>query len=415
MHFKNCLTVFLIRLCPLIFKGTSFIFESDKVAIKQIVITDTPSASLISPFAGYYGAATNFDSTGTLTIYLNPDLNTTVGPNKVLDTILGNIVHEFSHYVPEAMAYRDPDIRHKYTLEAENQIRESLGLPIKSLEDLKTIVNGPTPFFFKMRNDQCFLAGTPITMWDGSEKPIEDIRPGDVVLSFDKDDPTIRVPGKVSRAFRGVTRHVVNLRGLHCTPGHRFRTGDGGFSTIASILKSDGTIVEKDGTVIRARTGARIGSVEDALVNVAIPDPRTGALRAVLVRAGIPCLHLRDPESGEVKSTLPYSYLLEQSGVTIEGPTRLRMPDGSYVAALDWPQDSSPLDGEHRRNWIVRDLDGAPFTPEWIAKLPNETAEEGLLEIVGEMSGPSFHASGSGRPPSNRRDRRRQAALARVK
>src|SRR5262245_2400686 len=32
----------------------------------------------------------------------------------------------------------------------------------------------------------CFLAGTPITMADGTTKPIEEIQVGDVVLAYDK-------------------------------------------------------------------------------------------------------------------------------------------------------------------------------------------------------------------------------------
>ena len=49
---------------------------------------------------------------------------------------------------------------------------------------------------------RCFLAGTPILMADGTSKPIEDIRPGDEVASF---DPNAQQglgplqPGKVTR------------------------------------------------------------------------------------------------------------------------------------------------------------------------------------------------------------------------
>ena len=37
----------------------------------------------------------------------------------------------------------------------------------------------------------CLASGTPIRMFDGSIKPVEDIRPGDVVESFDEITSTI--------------------------------------------------------------------------------------------------------------------------------------------------------------------------------------------------------------------------------
>src|SRR5262249_5705774 len=49
-------------------------------------------------------------------------------------------------------------------------------------------------------NCQCFVAGTAITMADGSQKPIEQIEVGDQVLSFDMDTRTM-VPGRVVRLF----------------------------------------------------------------------------------------------------------------------------------------------------------------------------------------------------------------------
>ncbi|MFH1232132.1 MAG: polymorphic toxin-type HINT domain-containing protein [Planctomycetota bacterium] len=47
----------------------------------------------------------------------------------------------------------------------------------------------------------CFLAGTPILMADGSSKPIEDIKVGDIVLAFDQESGEMK-PDKVSEIFR---------------------------------------------------------------------------------------------------------------------------------------------------------------------------------------------------------------------
>jgi hypothetical protein len=46
----------------------------------------------------------------------------------------------------------------------------------------------------------CFVAGTPITMADGSLRPIEQIAVGDRVLTFDQRRSAL-VPGVVTRAF----------------------------------------------------------------------------------------------------------------------------------------------------------------------------------------------------------------------
>jgi hypothetical protein len=93
---------------------------------------------------------------------------------------------------------------------------------------------------------RCFLAGTPILMADGQEKPIEDIRVGDMVMSFDPAADQGRgalVPRLVSRTFQNITRSIIELRGLYMTPGHVCLTDDGRFETIAEILLRDGILI----------------------------------------------------------------------------------------------------------------------------------------------------------------------------
>jgi pretoxin HINT domain-containing protein len=50
----------------------------------------------------------------------------------------------------------------------------------------------------------CFLAGTPITMADGTTKPIEEIAVGDVVLAYDKATGVMK-PDPVKRLHKPVT------------------------------------------------------------------------------------------------------------------------------------------------------------------------------------------------------------------
>jgi len=101
----------------------------------------------------------------------------------------------------------------------------------------------------------CFAAGTPILMADGTEKPIEEVKVGDWVMSFDGDvvgGPLI--PGQVSQTHAGGPGPMINFHGLLVTPGHVFQTGEGGFERLDDIIRRNGTVVSADGTLIRART-----------------------------------------------------------------------------------------------------------------------------------------------------------------
>ncbi len=69
----------------------------------------------------------------------------------------------------------------------------------------------------------CFLAGTPIALSDGTEKPIEDIKVGDVVLSYDERTKT-NVPSKVEKTHHHPKEQsssylIINNR-LRVTPNH---------------------------------------------------------------------------------------------------------------------------------------------------------------------------------------------------
>ena len=58
---------------------------------------------------------------------------------------------------------------------------KALGLPDKSIQAIVEDYADTNP-----ANDvHCFLADTPILLADGTEKPIQEIAPGDMVMSFD--------------------------------------------------------------------------------------------------------------------------------------------------------------------------------------------------------------------------------------
>ncbi|PCH79897.1 MAG: hypothetical protein COB90_10290 [Hyphomicrobiales bacterium] len=114
----------------------------------------------------------------------------------------------------------------------------------------------------------CFLAGTIIDMWDGSKKPIEMITPDDWVVSYNENGTL--VPGRVSKTFRHQARHILDVFGLMVTPGHITLCGDGPLMDkhvpIIDILRTDGALVLRDGTKIRACTGIALGAFEDKLI-----------------------------------------------------------------------------------------------------------------------------------------------------
>jgi hypothetical protein len=114
----------------------------------------------------------------------------------------------------------------------------------------------------------CFAAGTMIDMWDGSQKPIEQIAPDDRVVSYDEAG-TLR-PGRVSAVKVNQVRHTLDFHTLMVTPGHVMLCGDGPFAgrhaPLIDILRSDGAVVRRDGTAVRAATNCAVGAAEDGFV-----------------------------------------------------------------------------------------------------------------------------------------------------
>ena len=131
--------------------------------------------------------------------------------------------------------------------------------------------------------NRCFLAGTPIDMWDGTQKPIEEIAAGDVVVSYDASG-TLK-PGRVKRTFENRVAHILDVHGLMVTPGHATYCADGKFAgrhvPMIDILRSDGALVTRDGKKVRAATNCPVGSLEDRFVKaVTFEDvPGTDSVR----------------------------------------------------------------------------------------------------------------------------------------
>ncbi len=228
---------------------------------------------------------------------------------------------------------------------------------------------------------RCFVAGTLITMADGTKKPIEEIDAGDMVMSFDPDAENglgALVPGKVTRTFRNTTRVLIDLWGLRVTPGHEFLADRGEWMSVADILRRDRAIVrEVDGlpTPIRARTNCPLGGDEDVVFLTIFHDPRTGLLRHAQVR-GCKMFSMRLMPDAPVVMREPVSLIetLRASGVRWTPDGSLFTADGKRVKAVQWPDGRTPFDTGDDAGAIVT-LDGEPFTPDWIANIPRDGEE----------------------------------------
>ncbi len=223
----------------------------------------------------------------------------------------------------------------------------------------------------------CFVAGTPILMADGTERPIEQIRPGDLVMAFDPDTDQGRgalTPRRVTRTFENVARTIIDLRGLRMTPGHVCLTDNGHFDTITAILMRDACLVDRNGASIRARTGAPLGTTEDVIVRVAYTDPASGESYTLAVRAGIPCARLHGPDDTFTSANL--AEMLKANGIAIRPDGKFVLSGGILASVCDWPGAAGPCATADQQNWIVVGPDGRPFIPEWIDGLGRSAAAE---------------------------------------
>lgn len=100
-----------------------------------------------------------------------------------------------------------------------------------------------------VHNKGCFLPETPVTMADGSQRPISTLQPGDRVLAFSPDG--LPTPATVRRLISHEADGYLVVRTasteLHVTAEHPFYAGDGVFKTIESLHIGD-TIHAYDGT-----------------------------------------------------------------------------------------------------------------------------------------------------------------------
>lgn len=230
----------------------------------------------------------------------------------------------------------------------------------------------------------CFLAGTSILMADGTTKPIEDIRPGDEVASFDPYAQRGLGPlrsGRVARTFTNVTRTIVNLRGTQMTPGHVVLMDNGDWGIIARALLDDRVIIEQRGAravSIRARTGAELGSTQDIPIKIVFRDPETGSERFAVARAGIPVVAAESARAAHELYSMAdiltaQHYVIEPDGTIVD-------KSGTCFDATPWAGEELPDALPIQQNWLL-ELDGGTYTPQWILDLPQGQEDVGQMVV----------------------------------
>jgi hypothetical protein len=169
----------------------------------------------------------------------------------------------------------------------------------------------------------CFVAGTPVVTPDGA-RPIEQIVPGDVVLSRDEETGEVS-SRRVVATFETPSQHVVDVRvdemsgeTIRATPGHWFWTLDHGWTEAARLDKGE------------------------ALLN------REGALLHVLDVTSEPLL--ATVYNFEVEKT--HTYFVGEAGIWVHNPPNcnppppITIPPSGSGSGSGSPSPGSPMDYE---------------------------------------------------------------------
>lgn len=102
----------------------------------------------------------------------------------------------------------------------------------------------PIRYRGKIKLHGCFSADTPITMGDGSQKPIADVQVGDVIRSFDFERGEHVSSNVTHRAKMDGDKAWIELEfdngvKLRCTTDHRFFTQNRGWVEAQNLTTDD--------------------------------------------------------------------------------------------------------------------------------------------------------------------------------
>ncbi len=228
---------------------------------------------------------------------------------------------------------------------------------IEVLNGLKALVNENLvqPLFESMTGQAyCFGLQTPVAMWPTDtplkpnsnglynqsdvrakiwHKPIEQIEPGDLVVSFDAEGNL--VPGPVTRIFENDAKILLDFHGTKVTPGHVYLRPDSSrahkFETLIDVLRDDGVIQHQDGTLIRAATNVPVGDARDGFVK-AVTGTRNTDGQVIPLQEGRIRLGTRFiVGEGEQRKSYAVADLIEAGGGVVGEDELIRVGDDEGV------------------------------------------------------------------------------------
>jgi len=251
-------------------------------------------------------------------------------------------LHEWSI---EAQASYFSDVWYQREFEAENGYSDPNFPSLSTLTEIAPVRLFP-------QESECFGAEVSIDMWpldptlepgpDGIydqdevcakvwKNPIELIRVGDIVVSFDENDNL--VPGPVTRTFQNGAKILLNFHGTHVTPGHVYYRPDSKksykYETLIDVLRDDGVIKSQDGTLIRAATNSPVDSPRDGFVR-AVTGKRKADGTVVQNDAGRIRLGTRFlVGTGKERRSFAVADLIEHGGGVVGEDELIRVGDGA--------------------------------------------------------------------------------------
>lgn len=157
---------------------------------------------------------------------------------------------------------------------------DGLSLIELDVEDTDTyIIAGTTPInSFITHNAPCFVAGTLITLADGSVKKIEEVQSGDVVATFDLKAETIvenKVNAVLSKTVEGTVEYKFdNGETVRCTFDHPIYIVGKGWTSFNSALSNEAYSLEQEVKQVEIGDTVKLHHGETKIAAITVYDEK---------------------------------------------------------------------------------------------------------------------------------------------
>ena len=149
------------------------------------------------------------------------------------------------------------------------------------VEDTDTyIIAGTTPInSFVTHNSPCFVAGTKVNLADGSIKNIEDVKSGDIVVTFDLKSESLK-NNIVNSVFSKTVNNIVeykfsNGENLKCTFDHPIYVESKGWASFDNELSNKSYSLEKNVNKIEINDTVKLFNGISTIVDILVHNEET--------------------------------------------------------------------------------------------------------------------------------------------